>query len=46
MKRSLYAPHGSEMEEVDYSEEDSEPLGPDESRIPYLPGRYEENEKS
>ncbi len=43
---SLHAPHGSEMEEAHYREKENfEKLGPRDSPFPYLPGRYEEEEK-
>ncbi len=43
---SLYAPHGSEMEEARYREEENfEKLGPRDFPFPYLPGRYREEEK-
>ena len=43
---SLHAPHGSEMEETHYTEEENfEKLGPRDFSFPYLPGRYEEKSK-
>ena len=43
---SLYAPHGSEMEEARYREEENfEKLGPRDFPFPYLPGRYVEKSK-
>ena len=46
LKSSLHAPHGSEMEETHYSEEDVISNQTSERPpLPYLPGRYEEIDK-
>jgi hypothetical protein len=45
MSKSLHAPHGSEMEESHYAEEDLSDQRSERPPIPYLPGRYEEVDK-